>query len=229
MCPRAAIQNEEIRNERKQQILEAALTVYAGNGYAHTEIEDVAQEAGLARGLIYYYFKSKRELFQALFDWVCERTRVVVRKMLVEESDLAPAQRLRQYAGYLCRSTLRDNRLSRFFFRMHFDAAQVYDEPDWRSKNGHKDERHESLVSVIRQGMESGEFRKAAPALAAHAFWGALVACLRELSSKQITEADAPVIINEILTYCMNGLSANCLSDCSDESTMPNNSLLIED
>jgi AcrR family transcriptional regulator len=60
--PRTKEQNEVIRAEKKQLIMEAALEVFAENGFLHTSIEGIAHRAGIAKGLIYAYFKNKDDL-----------------------------------------------------------------------------------------------------------------------------------------------------------------------
>jgi AcrR family transcriptional regulator len=60
--PRTKEQNEAIRAEKKQLIMDAALEVFAEDGYAHTSVERIAEHAGIAKGLIYSYFKSKDDL-----------------------------------------------------------------------------------------------------------------------------------------------------------------------
>ncbi len=62
MSPRSDIQNEKIREERKKQILNVALEVFADNGFASTSIAKIAQNAGMSKGLMYNYFESKEDL-----------------------------------------------------------------------------------------------------------------------------------------------------------------------
>jgi AcrR family transcriptional regulator len=52
--------------ERAEQIIEAATAVMGRQGYANTSMKDVAREAGVAQGLIHYYFESKEELLVAV-------------------------------------------------------------------------------------------------------------------------------------------------------------------
>ncbi|MEM9207960.1 MAG: TetR/AcrR family transcriptional regulator, partial [Pseudomonadota bacterium] len=49
-----------------QEITEAAFSAFAENGYAGTRIEEVARRAGISKGLMYLYFKTKEELFKAV-------------------------------------------------------------------------------------------------------------------------------------------------------------------
>lgn len=58
--------SDEEKSERRDEILAAAKTVFAGKGFQATTIADIAKEAGLAYGSVYWYFESKDELFHAL-------------------------------------------------------------------------------------------------------------------------------------------------------------------
>src|ERR1700689_2986545 len=51
---------------RHQEVLEAARCIFARLGYAATNVEEIAKEAGMAKGTVYLYFKSKEEVFAAL-------------------------------------------------------------------------------------------------------------------------------------------------------------------
>ncbi|GAG16406.1 unnamed protein product, partial [marine sediment metagenome] len=63
--PETGGKREQVREERRQQILEAALEVFSRKGYHVTNVSDVAAQAGVSQGTIYWYFDSKDELFQA--------------------------------------------------------------------------------------------------------------------------------------------------------------------
>ena len=52
--------------ERKQQLVDAAAELFAANGYAATRIQDICRRAGVAKGLFYWYFPTKQELFAEL-------------------------------------------------------------------------------------------------------------------------------------------------------------------
>ena len=67
MSPRTTQQNQVIRAEREQQILDTALAIFAQKGYGDTRIGDIANAMGIAKGTIYLYFESKDALFEAVF------------------------------------------------------------------------------------------------------------------------------------------------------------------
>ncbi len=64
MCPRSSHQFGDIRKEKRHLILESALIVFAKKGYHAASIANIASEAGISKGLIYNYFKSKEEILK---------------------------------------------------------------------------------------------------------------------------------------------------------------------
>ena len=68
--------------ETRQALLDAALRVFSRQGYAATRLEDVAREAGVTRGAIYWHFKSKVDLYNTLVAEVSLRSEDVVRGAL---------------------------------------------------------------------------------------------------------------------------------------------------
>jgi len=59
--------------ERKQHILDAALTCFARAGYHQTTMDDIVAEAGLSKGGVYVHFDSKKALFQSLLTWTMDQ------------------------------------------------------------------------------------------------------------------------------------------------------------
>ncbi|MCB0967463.1 MAG: TetR family transcriptional regulator [Ilumatobacter sp.] len=61
--------------ERKQQLVDAAMRLFAERGYAATRISDICAEAGVAKGLFYWYFPTKVDLFDELVRTMRQRLR----------------------------------------------------------------------------------------------------------------------------------------------------------
>src|SRR3954447_22816455 len=80
--------------ERKQQLVDAAAELFAANGYAATRIQDICRRAGVAKGLFYWYFPTKQELFAELV----RSTRLRLRKAQAAamDPDADPLTRIRQ-------------------------------------------------------------------------------------------------------------------------------------
>jgi AcrR family transcriptional regulator len=63
----------DVSEERRAQIIEAALACFTRQGYVNTTMDDIAAESGLSKGAIYWYYKSKDDLFEAAVNSVLER------------------------------------------------------------------------------------------------------------------------------------------------------------
>jgi len=68
MSPRTASQFEEIREEKRSLIMDTALEHFAREGFHNTTITQIAKQAGISKGLMYNYFKSKDELLEKIID-----------------------------------------------------------------------------------------------------------------------------------------------------------------
>ena len=72
MCPRTSEQFEEIRENKRRQILVAAVECFATMGYHACSISDLARHAGISKGLMYNYFSSKEDLLKTIFREIME-------------------------------------------------------------------------------------------------------------------------------------------------------------
>ena len=64
--PRSKVQSEQIRTESREKILSTARKLFAERGYDGCNVSDIARQAGMSQGNIYWYFSSKKELFKAI-------------------------------------------------------------------------------------------------------------------------------------------------------------------
>jgi AcrR family transcriptional regulator len=80
-------------SDRRTQLREAALQVFARKGYRNAVVEDVAAEAGVAKGTVYTYFDRKEELLGAVFEGHLEELRA--RQDEILESDRLPLEKIR--------------------------------------------------------------------------------------------------------------------------------------
>lgn len=82
------------KEDRPQEITEAAFAAFAEKGYAATRVEEVAKRAGISKGLLYLYFKTKEELFKAVVRSVV-MPRVDALETLLDDSDLSAEEFIR--------------------------------------------------------------------------------------------------------------------------------------
>jgi AcrR family transcriptional regulator len=91
--PRSREQNEALREERRQAILQAAEEVFARLGLAPAKIADIAKAAGMSYGLVYHYFGTKEAVFAALVERAAHST-----SMLVQYLSMRPGTPLERLA-----------------------------------------------------------------------------------------------------------------------------------
>ncbi|CAM4218497.1 TetR/AcrR family transcriptional regulator [Corallococcus sp. ZKHCc1 1396] len=90
------------KQRTRARLLRAAAALFEQRGYRHTSIEDIAREAGLAKGTVYVHFKSKSELcFHVLIE---EKKRLLERFQPLFREALAPAERVRRYLELILES-----------------------------------------------------------------------------------------------------------------------------
>jgi AcrR family transcriptional regulator len=153
--------------DRRRQILAAAVKVFARNGFHASRVGDIAEEAGVAYGLVYHYFKSKDELLETIFrdTW----TQMLARVREVEASGVPADEQVRQVTALLLRTWRRDPDLVRVLVR------EVTRSPHVQQEIEEITHAMQALEGIIRRGQESGEFRSELdPRLGAVVFYGAL-------------------------------------------------------
>jgi TetR/AcrR family transcriptional regulator, fatty acid metabolism regulator protein len=153
--------------DRRRQILEAAVKVFARSGFHTSRVGDVAEEAGVAYGLVYHYFTSKEELLETIFrdTW----TQMLARVREVEASGVPASEQVRRVTALLLRTWRRDPDLVRVLVR------EVTRSPHVQREIAEISEAMKVLEGIIQRGQESGEFRSGVdPRLGAVVFYGAL-------------------------------------------------------
>src|SRR2546421_4374437 len=90
--------------DRRRELLDAAVRVFARKGVHASRVGDIAEEAGVAHGLLYHYFKSKDQVLEAVFheNW----SLLVARIESVEETDEPAADQLRHISAIVLRTWL---------------------------------------------------------------------------------------------------------------------------
>ena len=150
---------DQIRKDKKDKIIEAAAQVFSQKGYAGAVVADIAVSAGIGKGTIYEYFKSKDDLFFAVFEWFSSQTGAAAR---VSVSDLGgtAAERLQALSDSIM--GIWDEIEEVFTLTMEFWAASSSSQRRDRFKEAFRQLYREFrgiTVSLIRDGIERGEFR----------------------------------------------------------------------
>lgn len=171
MSPRTKEQNEEIRKQRTQEILQAAILVYAERGYAASEIGEVAERAGLARGLVYHYFKNKQTLFRELYEYMMDRTHRFTQSHFEQED--SSLRLFSEYARRVCKQVLNEPEVSRFYMRISMDVHYLYTDEQFSPFEWVKS-FIQPMAEAIEKGINQKTIRQGNANLMAMQFWGAI-------------------------------------------------------
>jgi len=153
--------------DKRTRILDAAIRVFAEHGYHGARVGDIAEDAGVAHGLLYHYFASKDDVLRTIFveNWGA----LIARFRAVEASAEPASAKLEGIAKILLRTWRNDPALVTVMVREVARSPQLQDRVD---------EVREAFVivqRVIEEGQASGAFRTDVDArLASWIFYGGL-------------------------------------------------------
>src|SRR5512132_3702859 len=154
--------------DKRRQILDAAVRVFARQGFHSTRVSDIADEAGVAYGLVYHYFRSKEQVLNELFS---ERWSLLLTTIEQTNGDTSPRERLAMVAGFIVESYRHDPELMKVIIVEVTRAANSFGRthlPEIRKA-------YELIAEIVAQGQAEGAFRDDVdPYFASLSFYGAI-------------------------------------------------------
>jgi TetR/AcrR family transcriptional regulator, fatty acid metabolism regulator protein len=153
--------------DKRTRILEAAVRVFAEHGYHGARVGDIAEDAGVAHGLLYHYFASKDDVLRTIFleNWGA----LIARFRAVEAADEPAPEKLEGIAKILLRTWKNDPALVTVMVR------EVARSPLLQDRVDEVREAFAIVQRVIEEGQASGAFRRDLDArLASWVFYGGL-------------------------------------------------------
>ena len=192
------------QEDKRRLILDAAVHVFAHKGYHTSRVGDIAEEAGVAHGLLYHYFRSKEELLETIFRETWRDVLDAVRA--VEETDESARDRLAGIAKILLRAWRRDPDLVRVLVREVTRSSHLQERID------EIDAAFAGLERIIARGQQEGEFRSDLdPRMASYVFYGALEEILTGWVLGQLEDGDEAIALAEqtVVEVICGGLAAD--------------------
>ncbi len=211
--PRTQEQNEQVREITRQKILDSALTIYVRYGYAGTVMDQIAVEAKIAKGLLYYYYKNKRELFVDLFDKTIDHLSSASEDFFKKTEGKSAIYKLVHYSKDIFGLGMKDSRLIQFAMRMPFDAYAVFGQSGWKKGMKGSEIHTLNLERIISDGISEGTVTCRDAKSAAASFWTVYVSGLFRftsmMSAKGMDNTDIPTDLEALLGFGMAGLGVD--------------------
>jgi TetR/AcrR family fatty acid metabolism transcriptional regulator len=155
--------------DKRRLILDAAVRVFARQGFHTCRVSDIADEAGVAYGLVYHYFSSKEEILDTLF---LERWDIMLAAIAdADASQRSPREKLFAIAGFIVDSYRHDPDLMKVIIVEVTRAANTFGLTHLAKIR----DAYAQIAAIVARAQREGEFRtEVTPEFAAQAFYGSI-------------------------------------------------------
>jgi AcrR family transcriptional regulator len=153
--------------DKRRVILDAAVRVFARQGFHTCRVADIADEAGVAYGLVYHYFSSKDEILDTLF---LERWGLMLGAITeADRAHAAPRDKFQAIAGFIIDSYRHDPEVMKVIIVEVTRAANTFG----RTHLVRIREAYGQIAGIVERAQQEGAFRdEISPEFAALAFYG---------------------------------------------------------
>ncbi len=194
--------NEKQRSDKRERILDGALTAFAKKGFYNTKVSEIASQAGVADGTIYLYFKNKDDLLISLFEdrmeWIIERLRS---ELSAVEGDAV--EKFRHMVTIHCRLAVENPELAEFItveLRQSAKFVKEYENPKFG-------DYLKILQGLVEEGQKVGRIRDDVDVrLVSRACFGALDEVLLQLTLSEAGAEEVDAKAAEVATMLVDGL-----------------------
>ena len=185
--------------ERKHQLLEAAARLFSTKGYSNTRIADICAEAGVAKGLMYWYFPTKQSLFAELVRTMRQQLRRTQAAAMDPTADAITRIRQGTVASVLFMAE------HRAYFAL-LDVERADDEVAGILRAG-SDVYANDLVRLVREAQRTGQLADADPQLYATGVMGAVASFSHALRHGSIdtTAAELAAFVGDWVARALQG------------------------
>jgi AcrR family transcriptional regulator len=150
--------NQIIKDERREQILTAALKLFATKGLVATRMSDLSRSTGISQGLVYHYYRSKEELFTSLVDAAIEKMNTAA--VNLEKLPLPSNEKIILAVDSLLKGFTENADTANYYFLITQTALSNAYPREARNiiltKNHIK---YEVIARIFRQGQEEGTIK----------------------------------------------------------------------
>ncbi len=152
-----------LRDQRKEQIMSAALNVISAKGYEQSRMDDIVSEADLSKGAIYWYYKSKKEIYLSLVDhWVSEYSSGMFEAI---DKTKSASEKLKKLFNFFS-NQFKNNPITFKVLVEFWRMASLDDSFNKKLQNVYQDFQ-DYLIEIIDFGIKKGEFKKVNPRITA--------------------------------------------------------------
>jgi AcrR family transcriptional regulator len=195
-----------LRHPKIEEIFQAAIEVFAQSGFDQAKVDDIAKKARVAKGTIYYHFRSKEELFLGMISEGLEKLVEYVKRNILQSND--PREQL----SYLVEAHLR-------FFAQNAPLAKIILQEAFDTKERQQEFRNhirgylQLIEELLEKGKNQGVFQFHHSSETASAIFGALsISALQKIFTledvgKHHNEQELQQWSDGMIRFILNGLN----------------------
>lgn len=188
------------KEERREQIIQASIQVFAAKGYFQAQISDIIEKADIARGTFYLYFKGKREIFDEIISIIFKRLRAEVKGLPREAVDQIPIELYRNLKR-VCQLFLKESWMIRILFS---ETSGLDPDLDQKLKQFY-DQTLDIIRRGLQQGCDMGFVRKANFDILSISLLGGLKELFYQ-SDLKIIQADLSLFVDELYSFIVHAV-----------------------
>ncbi len=200
LCTFGQKSSKMTRSKVQLQIIEAAGVTFSRYGFKKTTMDDIAYAAGKGKSSLYYYFKNKEDVFEAVAEHEAEILKAEIDRELSKQDKAV--DKLRKYISLRMKrfaargnlyTALNDNFLATFAFIE-------------KIRNNYRDYEINIIADILTDGIESNEFKPADVSFAGEAILACMIGFEVPLLTKIETLAEADIKINKVIDMFFFGI-----------------------
>jgi TetR/AcrR family transcriptional regulator len=191
---------EREKQGRREEIFNAAKTIFAQKGFEKSTMEEIAEKAELSKGAIYLHFKSKDELFIDLVENYLDKLTVLIRNIV--ESKKPPFEKINEVVIQIISYLYTNKEFVSIFSPERGEFLHKMQVKKIRERTLSKLQNHIILIArVIKEGIESGVFKNIDPHASAYILFGMIHTTIAGLIiyEKKTFKKEASLIIDMFL------------------------------
>jgi AcrR family transcriptional regulator len=186
-------------SQSKRQILSSANELFERMGYNKTTLTDIAHSVGKVKTAIYYYFKSKEEIFAYIVRMEAEKFQSRVTKAVDEKED--PTEKLETYIETRITLMLKISKRYKFLKKEFFQLMPIVE----KNREAYHKQEIELITQILAEGKERQTFQVESPKFAA----SMLVNSLKGLEVQMYVTDELPaqdININHLKQFLLYGI-----------------------
>jgi len=189
------------KSERRQQILTVARDVFARRGYHQTTIDDIALQAGVARGTFYLYFEDKRAIFSDLIDRFASQLTMAIVRIVTDDEQRPVFEQVRENIRAIIATCLMERSMTKILFTDAVGIDPAFD----RKLFTFYDTVVQLLTESLKDGQALGIVDEGEPRVLAYLTIGALKELLYQAVTLGYSEESAEVLTQQMYGFLSGG------------------------